>query len=851
MEIAHPEVGMVYLNPGVLLDAITAEIADALTSMDAAAVERTFAARSIGPVAPKKGSDGFDPRTLAWAVTQLTAADNIVAAISQLSMRELTVLRALWRSGPAVRTGTINPAFASVLNPTALAECLAMLQDRALLLPADAERTALFIPICVRSVLLGRNGPARPAAAVLAAYKVEDIQRMANKLGAGIETHRKADRVAQIVEQMSHPVRIKERVAALPDLARGIFDHILAAGGSVDPWSLLRTFPQINTKQQPYAYSYYPYNLYQHGDGNDGPVLLETLGLVLRYPPDWATQLVIADDVLTALLPPLNISPTDLIEPEFELPPAAARPAGGQPAPVLDVVDCLQFVDEMRPALTQKGLFAKPDAKRLARWLSINKSPYADFIFAMTLQAGLLSDTAPQLRVDKKTDAWLQEEELAQRSALLEGWRGLAIWRDDREDGYTRSNDWQPLLLQFRAATVEVLAQLPEGGASTESVVRRLKYRIPALFLPLRPKAARECPAPEAWLLGVLRSLSWLGLVEPLLQSGKSATPVGLRLTPAGRALLAGNASFKPDAEIPRSDRLIVQPTLDVLAPPNADPAVYRAVRRFTDPVSSVGMRTAKLSAGSLRRAIDSGMSAAHVRTFLEQHGNSSLPNTIDSLLGDVEAKYGRIHVGRASTYLTVDDPHLLLELQADRRLAGLVERIIAPTVALVHGEGLALILERLRAAGHMPVHDRNEPATGVQKVGPPVQPSGGGRTLPATGAGARPIMHEGNYRVVAFQSRAASNERVAAANAAGERATSRTAIRNVLEMAYADRTSVEMEYRVKVQGREQLTTSTIDITYFDGNYLRAYCHLRDREREFKLERIHWARCTGEPALFK
>ena len=36
---------MVYLNSGILVDAITAEIADALTSMDAAAVERIFAAR--------------------------------------------------------------------------------------------------------------------------------------------------------------------------------------------------------------------------------------------------------------------------------------------------------------------------------------------------------------------------------------------------------------------------------------------------------------------------------------------------------------------------------------------------------------------------------------------------------------------------------------------------------------------------------------------------------------------------------------------------------------------------------------------------------------------------------------
>lgn len=857
---------MVYGSSGVLLDAVTAEMANALSNLNADAVERILSVRIVSGVASKGRGHTLDGRSLAYAATQLATAENVTAALSELSLRELTVLRVLWRSGAAVRVGSIAPAFARLLDEKTLGECLGRLQDLALLLPVDSDRSALFVPACVRAVLLSRNGPPRPAAAVLAAYKSEDVQRITNQMGVGNGRYKKAERIDGIVEAMASPEHLRDRVAALPQLARRIFDHISTAGGSVDPWSLVQKFPELNTKPKEYGYGYYPYDLYRYGGKDSGLVLLETQGLVLRYPPDWGSQLVITDEVLTALLPPLKVSPDDLVEPAFQPVVADVHPAGGHAAPVLDMVECLQFVDELQPSLTQKGLFAKPDAKRLSRWLSVRESVYADFVFALTLQAGLLRRQLQQLSVKKKTARFLQEDELAQRSALLEAWLQLDHWRDDLGEGYLRGNDWLPSTLRYRAATVRLLAELPEGGASLASIVRRLNFRIPALLATSRAGAAVAGPPAEGWLLGVLRSLAWLGLAEPLLPPARGAAPAGLRLTPAGRALLGGRAGEVPDAAIPRTDRLIVQPTLDVLAPPNIEPAVYRSLRSFTEPVSAGGMRTARLSMESLRRGVDAGTKPSTMRDFLAQYGGS-LPGTIVALIADVEAKYGRIHVGHASAYLTVDDPHLLVELQADRRLEGLIERVIAPTVALVRAEGLSVMLDRLRAAGHMPMLDAETRPSGPPTLWGQTAPALGpirfptstrGIPMPAVAsnglevdAEADDMVFADDARVLPFQGRVpAGGSATATAIAPSAKLTDREEISDLLYQALESGARMEIDYRSKVQGRERRTTRTIDPVSFDGSHLMAYCYMRQTDCEFKLERIESARLTGERNRF-
>ena len=77
-------------------------------------------------------------------------------------------------------------------------------------------------------------------------------------------------------------------------------------------------------------------------------------------------------------------------------------------------------------------------------------------------------------------------------------------------------------------------------------------------------------------------------------------------------------------------------------------------------------------------------------------------------LVEDVARRHGRIRVGAASSYLRCDDEALLGEIAADRRLAALRLRRLAPMV-LASQAPPDVVLERLRAAGYAPAAETPE----------------------------------------------------------------------------------------------------------------------------------------------
>lgn len=838
--------------------ATAAELAGGLSLLEPAELARVLTARAIDTAA--YGRYDVDSRTDLIA-TQLSLPSSVSAAMLALSLRELTVLRVLWRSGRSIRTRSIAPAFAAVLDRAALDRCLQRLQDLALLLPSDRERSGIFVPTCVRVSLLGRSGPSRPAAELFRSLPAEALKAMCVAMGLP-PGRRQQDRVLALIEASDDAEAVRTRIEALPPLARKVFDHVIAKGGATEPWLLVQAFPEARQRA---AQDYWNPGFFLTGNEQpnakpDALTLLQLQALLVRYPPDWSSQLVVPDEVLTALLPPLQVRPEDFDEPPFAAPPAELRPVGAQAAPVLDLVECLQLVDDEQPSLTQKGYFPKPLAKRLARSLSIATPAYADFILSLALQSGLLKREGFTLSVKpRKSLQWLEEGDFLQRAALLTAWRALNGWRDDRDEPYLRG---ETLITgaPYREALLDLLAELPDQGATIESIAARLRFRIPGRFAAGPPPAPADLlPSPEGSVRGTLRVLDWLGLAEPLqtpARPGAEATVVALRLTAGGRALLRPNAAEDEPEGIPRTDRLIVQPTLDILAPPNVDPEVYRVLRGFTDLRSAGGMRTTTLSEAALRRALDRGVKPAAIRSFLEGHGGGTLPATVATLLDDVAAKYGRIHVGSAGYYLTVDDPHLLAELQADRRLGGLVLRRLSPTVAIVSGTDLQQILDRLRGAGQMPVSDNylrrpqpggdgdeEEPAESIaaplplpprssiqaaQATQPAIATNGSGRilTFPAQGSGSGPSVPD----------LAVSTEAV----------YDRAGIEELLQAAGRNHFPVEIEYLSRSHGYNQRTVRVIDVVDVIGNSVLAYCHLRDDDREFSLTRIKSARPAAE-----
>jgi hypothetical protein len=799
---------------GIPSQSATAELQEFLSGLRREEIEEVATVRNARLWLPAAGKR---KEALAELAGELASPASVLGAMFNLNRRELALLNLLWRRSSDVAEQGMVSFFAPVLDREQLQRVVEELRLQALLLPDGRERYR--VPEAVRSALLGRLGPSRPASSLFEPLKSDVLIRICATLGLN-SANNKAARAAAIATALATQGRVRDMLAQLSDEERQLLNGIAAFGGQIDPHSLQQRFPAYVPASSYSSYGRIP-ALTGVAPRTSTPVLsLQAKALLVAYPPDWASQLVIPDEVLACMQPEPALDAADFVEPPFE-PADGALPAGTQPAPVLDLVEVLAYVDELEPALTQKGLFAKPDSKRLARRLSVPETEYADLLFTLAFDVGGLSGEGSLHVLKESATVWLRQEDAEQRVALFNAWAALSDWYDPLPEPYPRTTR-HGSAVAIRGFALAPFMELPVEGATLSSVTARLRFQSPRLFdsaTALSSLGDAMAP-PERWVAGVMRTLVWLGFVEPLVlpaRPGVAAVTVGVQPTPLGRALMQADETARAAVKVPRSDRIIVQPTLDILTPPNIDPVLYYDLRAVTDLSSSRGMRTLALTPESLRRSLDGTLTPARIRALLAEHSDAPLPNTLETLLSDVASRHGRVRVGEAEFYITVDDPSLLEEIKADRRTAGLILRTIAPTVAIVNGLSLDKVLGQLRSAGHMPVSDIDPADAGAARGLHIV-----GRDGPAAGAGRKtPSL---------------------------QKATTPATILNVLAEAFSLERHAEIEYRSRNKGVVTPKVRTVDVYSIDSETAYLFDHLTLSDREFRLSRIGWARLLDTPS---
>jgi hypothetical protein len=163
-------------------------------------------------------------------------------------------------------------------------------------------------------------------------------------------------------------------------------------------------------------------------------------------------------------------------------------------------------------------------------------------------------------------------------------------------------------------------------------------------------------------------------------------------------------------------DHVLVQADLTVVVPGPPEPALAAELAALADAESRGGATVYRVTPESVRRALDAGYSAADIHGLFQRRSRTALPQTLQYLIDDVARRHGGLRVGTAGSYLRSDDEALISEVLADRRLAMLGLRRLAPTV-LATQHGSARMLEFLREAGYAPVP---EDATGATVVSRP-----------------------------------------------------------------------------------------------------------------------------------
>lgn len=182
-------------------------------------------------------------------------------------------------------------------------------------------------------------------------------------------------------------------------------------------------------------------------------------------------------------------------------------------------------------------------------------------------------------------------------------------------------------------------------------------------------------------------------------------------LSVGGRALLASDGSIKAVAEsihphLPAPvDAVLLQADLTAVAPGPVTGSLAAFLRLVADVESRGGATVHRFSEDSVRRCLDTGWTGEDILAGLRDASSTPVPQPLEYLVRDVARRHGTIRVRGVSAVIRSEDEGGLDVMLANRKLAALQLRRIAPTV-LTSPVGPEVVLEMLREEGFAPVSE-------------------------------------------------------------------------------------------------------------------------------------------------
>jgi hypothetical protein len=367
-----------------------------------------------------------------------------------------------------------------------------------------------------------------------------------------------------------------------------------------------------------------------------------------------------------------------------------------------DLAEMLARIARSRLRLTQAGRINKRDLKTMEPAFGVQDDGYSMFLFMLSASIPLVAHADPDiLVVQDEVDVFLAQPEPLRTALTTAAWNMMRAFPESATGDPTEYDYVPANLAGQRGAMVGLFLTLePERPVTAASLAQALVWNMPLAFT--QWDGSRDSGRVTARLL---RSLYWLGIValdDPRNPKSASVTPLGARMlhldAPDGPAL------------VPEERRFFLQPNAEIFAPPNLCPRAFFHVRRVTGEKKGAAGGVYPLTADSIRRALDTGLTTAEVVTFLERFSRTGLPSNVRSLVETVGRQHGRIRLVPAGYVLVTDEPRLLEELRHVKPVAALLGRPVAERVAAVDDAQVTPLLRALRQKGYAPL---NEAETG------------------------------------------------------------------------------------------------------------------------------------------
>ncbi|MGW1677446.1 helicase-associated domain-containing protein [Saccharopolyspora sp. NPDC002376] len=656
-------------------------------------------------------------------------------------------------------------------------------------------------------------GLGRPVAKLLNVHASTTVRDIAEALG--LERARtKADTILRIKELVQDPAQVTATLAMAPgstaevamELARDTSGAFAFSGEpAAMRWMIRRGFLVGADQYRP----------------DRGPFEMpREIGLALRESGDRAV-----------LRPPPPEPPTNLLDPA-EVDKAAALAATGF---VDGVARLLEYCATNPLAMLQNGGVGLRVLKQLAKVLKTDQHEIRLWLETAVAAELLSLDDAGDLIPSNLADDW-QRLTPAQRYLWL-----VRTWWE------------QPAAAMFSKVVDKPGPAMLPGDSAFD---RTFRIDLVAELAALEPGAALDEPGllseKLVWKRPV-RYRSAADLVDPMQVNWAEAEAVGViargALSTLGRCasddqtLLDAAVRLLPQAE----ETVLLQADLSAVVAGTPSGDLASTLNLMAESEGRDTASTWRFSPESVRRAMDQGHSAEELLSRLAEISRADVPQPLEYLIKDVARRFGQLQV-RSVRCCVLGEEALVLEVSRHRALRELSLQVLAPTV-LASGKPPEETLTALRKAGYSPVQQANDGAVVIERAvaddRPPVlvaQPYYLGPALA--------LPDEADLREVAehllaqpddvarppvmvdlLENMPASRSQILAERTAG---LSDLEI-ELLEEAIATETDVEIEYQDQ-QG--SCTTRVITPLFIAGPYLDSYCHLREDDRQFRMDRI-------------
>ncbi|MEU2285402.1 helicase C-terminal domain-containing protein [Streptomyces sp. NPDC013178] len=769
-----------------------------------------------------------EPRSVGELADRLQRPGSVALVLPRLTLPHLQVAEALAALGaPASRDALAELLGAANEETTReLDAVLEVLADHALVWPDDAGK--LRMAGSLRQAWDAPLGLDAPLEQLLAGATSDELRGMLAALGVK-PPGTKSQRLAALVGHHSDAEQVVSVVAQAPEVARKLLER-RAEGVPGQPQFIVFGAP---------------------GPGLEpGERWALDRGLLIQDRHRYGSARMPAE-VARALRGPGWHAPFDPVPPS--VPTASVTPqevdheaSAAATAFASHAASVLSACSAAPPTRLKSGGIG---ARELTR---IGKTAQADdAVVRLTLEtayaAGLLDRDGDRVAPTAAYDAWAEQEPPERFAVLLQAWRNLPLTPTQARD---EDNKALPALagappcngcVQARHGLLATAAHLParQGTTVTSDLGPLIAWHRPLAHSSFPDGKPFATVMREAEILGVLArgALSALGIH---LWSGDSK---GLGVE-CRRLLPSATATARIGADL----------TAVVTGTPSARLAslLDSVADRETSGTASVW----RFSAGSIRRALDAGRLPDDITADLAAVSTGPLPQPLTYLIVDTARGHGRVRIAPAACVLHGDEPALLAELAAHRKLAKLGLRQLAPTV-LVSRSPLNTTLAALRAEGYAPVAETAEGTVRIEKTRPqraaaqvPAPRGTGGRDrgrIAATGVAQAPTPVDPNEPAIQLLKAPHTPPEPAPFDGGPAFATDteeivagwakRLPYSDVRQLAHAIDAGepITVEY-VAASGNR--TVRTLSRLMLDPPYLEAWCHLRDDERVFTLSRI-------------